>query len=194
MSLLICLRRAANLTQLDQKEMLDIRTAWFEEVGGPPTGNKCKAPIPFKFPAADAQSALVTIQCLHLFPALKSMVQRDTVRSIAMQHLHRSLSLHFAAIPWSLPFFGHLTMSEDYCSWYCSSYHLYHDNPTFVGFTAVLADICILGSQSLGRIYASAAEIRFQRGVCLQYQVHLMAGCWHFAGMCPMAELLAMPE
>lgn len=40
------LRRAANLTQLDQKEMLDIRTAWFEEVGGPPTGNKCKALTP----------------------------------------------------------------------------------------------------------------------------------------------------
>jgi len=44
--MLNALRRAANLTQLDQKEMLDIRTAWFEEVGGPPTGNKCKALTP----------------------------------------------------------------------------------------------------------------------------------------------------
>ena len=34
------LHRAANLAQLDQKEMLNMREAWFEEVGGPPTGNK----------------------------------------------------------------------------------------------------------------------------------------------------------
>ena len=38
--------RAANLAQLDQKEMLAIREAWFEEVGGPPTGNKCEPPLP----------------------------------------------------------------------------------------------------------------------------------------------------
>lgn len=38
--------RAANLAQLDQKEMLAIREAWFEEVGGPPTGNKCGPPCP----------------------------------------------------------------------------------------------------------------------------------------------------
>ncbi len=33
-------RRAAHLRKLDQTEMLGIRTAWFEEVGGPPIGNK----------------------------------------------------------------------------------------------------------------------------------------------------------
>ena len=33
--------RAAHLRKLDQTEMLGIRTAWFEEVGGPPIGNKC---------------------------------------------------------------------------------------------------------------------------------------------------------
>ena len=38
--------RAANLAQLDQKQMLAIREAWFEEVGGPPTGNKCDPPCP----------------------------------------------------------------------------------------------------------------------------------------------------
>ena len=32
--------RALNLPRLDQNEMVEIRTAWFEEVGGPPTGNK----------------------------------------------------------------------------------------------------------------------------------------------------------
>ena len=37
---LAMLHRAANLAQLDQKEMLSVREAWFEEVGGPPTGNK----------------------------------------------------------------------------------------------------------------------------------------------------------
>ncbi len=35
------MRRAVNLPQLDQNEMVAIRTAWFEEVGGAPTGNKC---------------------------------------------------------------------------------------------------------------------------------------------------------
>lgn len=38
--------RAANLAQLDQKQMLAIREAWFEEVGGPPTGNKRDPPCP----------------------------------------------------------------------------------------------------------------------------------------------------
>ncbi|KAK9918864.1 hypothetical protein WJX75_007628 [Coccomyxa subellipsoidea] len=32
--------KAVNLPQLDQNEMVAIRTAWFEEVGGAPTGNK----------------------------------------------------------------------------------------------------------------------------------------------------------
>ncbi|CAL8471625.1 g11167 [Coccomyxa elongata] len=32
--------KAINLPQLDQNEMVAIRTAWFEEVGGAPTGNK----------------------------------------------------------------------------------------------------------------------------------------------------------
>jgi len=32
--------KSANLTKLDQKEMIGIRDAWFEEVGGPPVGNK----------------------------------------------------------------------------------------------------------------------------------------------------------
>ena len=33
--------RASHLENLDQAEMLGIRAAWYEEVGGPPTGNKC---------------------------------------------------------------------------------------------------------------------------------------------------------
>ncbi len=41
---LLC--RAANLARLDQKQMLAIREAWFEEVGGPPTGNKRGSPLP----------------------------------------------------------------------------------------------------------------------------------------------------
>ena len=36
--------RATHLEQLDQAQMLGIRTAWFEEVGGPPIGNKCAIP------------------------------------------------------------------------------------------------------------------------------------------------------
>jgi hypothetical protein len=32
--------RALHLPQLDQQEMIDIRTAWFDESGGPPPGNK----------------------------------------------------------------------------------------------------------------------------------------------------------
>ena len=40
MTVMAMLHRAANLAQLDQKEMLNMREAWFEEVGGPPTGNK----------------------------------------------------------------------------------------------------------------------------------------------------------
>ena len=35
--------KSVNLTKLDQKEMVKIRDAWFEEVGGPPTGNKRRA-------------------------------------------------------------------------------------------------------------------------------------------------------
>ena len=33
-------RRALHLETLDQAEMLAVRDAWFEEVGGPPPGNK----------------------------------------------------------------------------------------------------------------------------------------------------------
>ncbi|DBB04825.1 hypothetical protein WJX82_007389 [Trebouxia sp. C0006] len=32
--------KAVHLPTLDQKQMIDIRTAWFEECGGPPPGNK----------------------------------------------------------------------------------------------------------------------------------------------------------
>lgn len=41
--------RAVNLPQLDQNEMVAIRTAWFEEVGGAPTGNKCASSSHFFF-------------------------------------------------------------------------------------------------------------------------------------------------
>ena len=41
--------RALNLPRLDQTEMVEIRTAWFEEVGGPPTGNKCEG-LPHRAP------------------------------------------------------------------------------------------------------------------------------------------------
>ena len=36
--------KSVNLTKLDQKEMITIRDAWFEEVGGPPNGNKRRSP------------------------------------------------------------------------------------------------------------------------------------------------------
>ena len=41
---LLCLIgcRATYLQELDQKQMIDIRSAWFEECGGPPPGNKCE--------------------------------------------------------------------------------------------------------------------------------------------------------
>lgn len=37
--------KSVNLNKLDQKEMVAIRDAWFDEVGGPPVGNKRKQMI-----------------------------------------------------------------------------------------------------------------------------------------------------
>lgn len=36
----LTLYRSCDLDKLDQEEMLKIRDAWFEEVGGPPIGNR----------------------------------------------------------------------------------------------------------------------------------------------------------
>jgi len=36
----VCICRAIGLPELDQERMLHIRNAWFEQMGGPPVGNK----------------------------------------------------------------------------------------------------------------------------------------------------------
>jgi hypothetical protein len=71
-----------NLPQLDQAEMVALRNAWFEQVGGPPTGNKREPTFPLKLHSLSPQPQASPMQGLSM-PSLERATQAS---SAGMHH------------------------------------------------------------------------------------------------------------